>query len=77
MIVKLIYSIFFITSWYYIIKYRKVVKSWTGNFYWAEHYLWNWWTYFVLLLIWLGLIFLWVTYPFWVFDWYQANIPKR
>ncbi|MDP2091270.1 MAG: hypothetical protein Q8K30_06770 [Candidatus Gracilibacteria bacterium] len=77
MIVKLIYSIFFITSGYYIIKYRKVVKSWTGNFYWAEHYLGNGGTYFVLLLIGLGLIFLGVTYPFGVFDGYQANIPKR
>ncbi len=64
MIIKIIYAILLIASWSAILKYRKVVKSWTGNFYWAEKHIGSWGTYFVLILIWLGLIFLWVLYPF-------------
>ncbi len=64
MIVKLIYAIFLIWWWAAIIKYRRTVKSWTGNFVWAEHYLWRGWTYFIILLIWLCMIFMWVLYPF-------------
>ncbi len=65
MIIKLIYAILLITWGVYIIKYRRIVKSWTGNFVWAEHYLWRWSTYFVIILIWLFMIFLWALYPFW------------
>ncbi|MDD2870730.1 MAG: hypothetical protein PHS49_01970 [Candidatus Gracilibacteria bacterium] len=73
MIIKLIYSILLITGGYYIVKYRKVVKSWTGNFYWAEHYLGNGGTYFVIILIGLGMIFFGVIYPFGAFE----AIPKN
>lgn len=64
-IVKIFYSIFFIAMGYWILRYRKVVKSWTWNFVWAEQYLWRGWTYFILLLVWIGLIFFWAIYPFW------------
>lgn len=59
------YSLFFISLWLWLIKYRRVVKSWTGEFMWAERYLWRWSTYFVMVVFWLFLIFYWVIYPFW------------
>jgi len=62
--VKIFYAIVFFCIWFLIIKYRRTVKSWTGNFYWAEHYLWRGSTYFVIILIWLFLMFLWILYPF-------------
>ena len=68
MLVKLIYAIFFILLWIWLIKYRKTVKSWTWNFVWAEQYIGRWWTYFVIILFWLFLIFVWVLYPFWWLD---------
>ena len=68
MIIKLIYSILLIAWWVSIVKYRKTVKSWTWNFYWAENYLWRWWTYSAIILIWLAMIFIWVLYPFWAFE---------
>ncbi len=63
-IVKIIYAIMLIAWGCAIIRYRKIVKSWTGNFIWAEHYLWRWWTYFIILLVGLGMIFYWTIYPF-------------
>lgn len=65
MIWDLLYWLFFIGLGASIIKYRKVIKSWTGNFVWAEHYIWRWWTYFAILLFWLWMIFYWAAYPFW------------
>lgn len=62
---KIFYSIFFIIIWISILKYRKQVHWWTGNFVWAEQYLWRWWTYLVLVWLWLWLIFFWAIYPFW------------
>lgn len=47
-----------------MLRYRKQVKSWTGNFVWAEHYIGRGGTYFILILIALGLIFYGVIYPF-------------
>lgn len=64
MIIKILYSIFFIIWGFLLVKYRKIVKSWTWNFGWAEQYLWRWWTYLVIILFWLGMIFLWAIYPF-------------
>ncbi len=64
MIIKIIYSLLLITAWGAIIKYRRIVKSWTGNFVWAERYLWRGSTYFVIILIWAGCIIFWVRYPF-------------
>lgn len=48
-----------------MIKYRRNVKSWTGNFAWAEHYIGNGWTYVVLIVTWLAMMFFGVLYPFW------------
>ena len=63
-LIDIIYAILFIAWWIWLIKYRRNVKWWTGNFVWAERYIWNWGTYFVLILAGLFMIFLWVLYPF-------------
>lgn len=62
---KIFYWILFILAGMGIIKYRKVVHSWTGAFAWAEHYLWYGGTYLVLILTWLAFIFYWVIFPMW------------
>ncbi len=67
-LIKIIYAIIFILLWLGLIKYRRNVKSWTWNFFWAEKYIWNWWTYLVLIFTWLLLIFYWTIYPFWWMD---------
>jgi hypothetical protein len=67
-IIKLLYSAIFMGLWYLMIRYRRNVKSWTGNFVWAERYLWNGWTNLIIVLFALGLIFFWAMYPFWVFE---------
>lgn len=64
-IIDIIYSILFITGWYALIKYRRNVKSWTGNFTWAEQYIGNGWTYVVLIICGLWMMFFGVMYPFW------------
>ncbi len=64
-LVKIFYSIFFISIWWGIIKYRKQLHWWTWNFAWAEQYVWRGWTYLILILIWLSCIFYWAIYPFW------------
>lgn len=69
MIIKIFYAIFLISAGVWILKYRKVIKWWTWNFYWAEKYIWRWWTYFILVLFGMFLIFLWVIYPF---GWLQS-----
>jgi len=63
-IIDIIYAILLVSWGYFMIKYRRNVKSWTGNFAWAEHYIWNGGTYIVLILIGLAMIFLGVLYPF-------------
>lgn len=73
MIIDIIYWLFFIWLWSLILKYRKNVKGWTWNFVWAEHYLWRWWTYFVIILIWLWIIFYWVIYPF---GWFSSVLDN-
>ena len=72
-IVKIIYSILMITWWLGIIKYRKIVKSWTWSFSWAERNIWSGWTYLIIILIWMALIFYWAIYPFW---WSQVLLEK-
>lgn len=64
MFTKLILWLIYIGIWYLIIRYRRDVKWWTWSFGWAEKYIWNWWTYFVLVLIWMAFIFYWALYPF-------------
>ena len=64
-VAKIFYWIVLFWVWFLLIKHRRTVKSWTGNFYWAEHYLWRGSTYFVIILIWLFCMFLWILYPFW------------
>lgn len=64
-LIDLFYSVILILSWILLIKYRRNVKSWTWNFYWAEKYIGSWWTYIILILSWLFFILWWVVYPFW------------
>ncbi len=73
MIIKLIYAILLIWWGATIIKYRKIVKSWTWNFVWAEQYIWRGGTYIAIILIWLAMIFYWAIYPFW---WAELFISK-
>ncbi len=68
MLIDIFYAICLIAMWVVILKYRKVVRTWTGTFYWAERSIWRWWTYLIIMLIWVLLIFLWVIYPFWWVD---------
>jgi len=63
-LLKIFYALLLIASWMWLIKYRRNVKSWTGNFMWAEKYLWSWWTYLIMILIGLFLIFVGILYPF-------------
>lgn len=79
LLVDLFYSLLLIWMWASILKYRRVVKSWTWNFVWAERYLWHGWTYFVLIIFWCFLIFWWVLYPFWWLElifWVSPNKPQ-
>lgn len=64
-IIKIFYGLLFIWAWFLILKYRKTVIWWTWKFFWAEKYIWNWGTYFIIMLIWIFCIFLWLLYPFW------------
>ncbi|MDD3302667.1 MAG: hypothetical protein PHN31_03850 [Candidatus Gracilibacteria bacterium] len=63
-ILKLFYSILYIGLGILIIKYRKNIHSWTGNWYWAEKYLGSGGTYLVLVFLGLFFIFLGGLYPF-------------
>ncbi|MDD5377385.1 MAG: hypothetical protein PHH16_04720 [Candidatus Gracilibacteria bacterium] len=67
-LIKIIYALLGIGMGLGILKYRKVVYSWTGRWYWAEKYLGSGGTVFMISLIGLGLIFVSVAYPFGVFD---------
>ncbi|NDK19936.1 hypothetical protein GW819_03775 [Candidatus Gracilibacteria bacterium] len=67
-IIKIFYALFGIVIGLGILKYRKVVYSWTGRFYWAEKYLGSGGTVFVITLVGLGFIFVSAAYPFGVFD---------
>jgi len=53
---RIILSIFLFAIWFAILKYRKVVHGWTGNWVWAERYLWRWGTYTALILGGLGFV---------------------
>ncbi|MDD5213692.1 MAG: hypothetical protein PHG82_04680 [Candidatus Gracilibacteria bacterium] len=63
-IVKLIYAILLITGGYSIVRYRRNVHEWTGNFVWAEQYLGSGGTYIVITFAGLALIFFGTLYPF-------------
>lgn len=65
LVIDVFYSFLFITGWMAMIKYRRNVKSWTGNWMWAEKVIGSWWTYVVMILIGLFMIFFGVIYPFW------------
>lgn len=67
-IVKIFYALLGIGMGLGTLRYRKVVYSWTGKFYWAEKYLGSGGTILVITLVGLGLIFVSVAYPFGVFD---------
>ena len=80
-LVELFYGILMIVLGAWLIKYRKTVKSWTGNFVWAERYIWSGWTYVVLMALWLFFIFVGVWYPFgWaeqLSEWSKDAIMER
>lgn len=63
-IIDIIYAILLCSGGFFLIKYRRNVKSWTGNFAWAEQYIWNGGTYVVLIFTGLAMMFFWVLYPF-------------
>jgi hypothetical protein len=63
-IVDLFYAIMFFWMWFGIVKYRRIVKTWTGNFVWAEQFIGRWGTYVILMLFWVAMMFFWVIYPF-------------
>lgn len=67
-ITNILYWIFFLVSGFLILKYRRQIRQFSGKFAWAEIYLWRWWTYLVILVAWLLLIFLWAVFPFWWMD---------
>lgn len=64
-LIKIFYAILLFWIWFSIIKYRKIVKSWSGNFVWAEQTLWRGSTYLIIIILWLFLMLLWVLWPFW------------
>nr|MDD3719849.1 hypothetical protein [Candidatus Gracilibacteria bacterium] len=63
-IVKIFYSVLLIGFGYLLIRYRRNVHSWTGNWVWAEKYLGSGGTYVALTFFGLFLIFLGAIYPF-------------
>lgn len=78
-LVDLFFAILLFWLWVVFIKYRRNIKSWTGSFVWAERYLWNWWTYLVLILLWLFFMVWGVLYPFWGLEfmfWVDPDAPK-
>jgi hypothetical protein len=50
-IIKIFYALLGISMGLGILKYRKVVYSWTGRFYWAEKYLGSGGTILIISLI--------------------------
>ncbi len=79
-IVDIFFAVLLISMWTVLLKYRKVVRSWTWNFVWAEKYLWNWWTYLVLILLGCFFIIWWFLYPFWGLEmmiWVNSNSEKE
>lgn len=81
-ILDIFYWILLIAWGSLLLKYRRNVKSWTGNFVWAERYLWNGWTYLVLILIGLFMIFWWILMPFWwlellVWKWWTTGVIQK
>ncbi len=68
---RIVWSIFLFAMWYVILKYRKVVHGWTGNWVWAERYLGRWGTYTALVLFGLGFIMVAIMYLFGQFSFEQ------
>lgn len=66
--VNIFYWILLFTWGFLVLKYRRQIKSFSGDFVWAETYLWRWTTYLIIIIIWCFLIFLWALYPFWWID---------
>ena len=67
-LIDLFYAILLIWAWIWILKYRRTIRWWTWSFLWAEQYIWNGWTYFVIMVLWLFSIFVGVLFPFWWLD---------
>lgn len=64
-IAKLLASAIYIWLWYVLVKYRRQVKWWTGEFYWAEKHLWRGGTYLVIILTGIWFMFYGWIHPFW------------
>ena len=62
--VTLFYTVLYIWLGVALIKYRKQVHDWTWDSAFINKYLWRWWTYLVMILLWLFFIFVWVLQPF-------------
>ncbi len=69
-IIKMIYWIMLFAWGFFVLKYRMKVKDFSGNFVWAETYIWRWGTYLVIIAIWCLMMFLGILLPFWFLDWY-------
>lgn len=77
MFVKILYFLLFTSLGIAVLKYRKNVYEWTGQWYWAEKYVGRGGTLTVITLIGLGLLFFGVGYPLGAFDTFKdhANAP--
>lgn len=64
MFIKILYFFVFVGLGVAILKYRKNVHEWTGQWYWAEKNLGRGGTILVITIVGLGLIFFGVGYPF-------------
>ncbi|ATU05099.1 hypothetical protein BKN14_01425 [Candidatus Gracilibacteria bacterium HOT-871] len=63
-LINIFYGILFITGGCLVLKYRRQIKNFAGDFVWAETYLGRGTTYLVLIIIGCGLIFIGALMPF-------------
>jgi hypothetical protein len=67
-LLKLFFGLLLMAAGVGLLKYRKIIHDWTGNFVWAERYLGSGGTVAFLSLIGMLLIGIGVAYPFGVLD---------
>lgn len=65
---KLLLGLIIILTGVAILKYRHQIHEFTGEWGWANTYLWGNWTVVAIALIGMILIWIWTAYPFWVID---------
>ena len=79
-VIDILYAVMLFWAWFSLIKYRRNIKWWTGNFVWAERYLWHGGTYLILILLGCFLMVWGVLYPFWWLEmmfWVDPDAPKE